>query len=280
MKKLLTLIFVLLLSLFVFAACDTAEPVVTPEPTAEPTATPEPTPAPTPTPEPTATPEPTPTPAPGTYDIFALYGIGDPETCDADGLLRNDWKVNVGEALCWGGTLSSDYGGIDPETEDATREVVETELSDGSTGYAIRVCCDSEEGNYCALWNDIYNFPGLLPDTTYKLTVKMKLTGSPQGKAALEKNPNASDYGELRPCIIYCLQDKLTQNENAVKCIVDGEWHTYEYVFTTKNELPTLSTDETYVDFNIGPVTSSAFMYINFEILVESATLYELVPEA
>ena len=271
MKKYLILMLVLVAALMVTAACSTTKPVEKPTapPTAEPTATPVPTATPTPTPEPTATPTPSPEPEPGTYDLFADSGIGDPETADANGLLRAGWKVNIGSDLCWAGPIDHNYGGIDPETEDAERIITEVELDDGNKAMAIRVCSDSAEGNYTALWNDIYNFPGLKPSTTYKFTVTYKLSHSPKFAETGE---------ELRPCYIFCSGDERGREAGKQVMTVDGQWHTDEYIFTTKDSLPLSSDGETtLVDFECGPNSESGFMYIGFEILILKVTLYEMV---
>ena len=193
-------------------------------------------------------------------DLFAEgeigQGIGYPETFyeNQSRFIGNDWQVNLGGKMCWGGPLGIEYNNP-PGSVAATREVVYGTGSDGSQKFLLRIANEGTEG-YSAFWNCIYNFNGFLPDTEYTLVVTCIAYPSIEGEAT---------GNELRQCFIRCSEDK---NGSLVTIPVDGQWHTYVYTFRTR------STISANTAICIGPDDSSAFMSAGFEMDIENAYLY------
>lgn len=269
-RKLLLIALLLIASIALFAACggsgSNKEP--TAEPTDVPTATPVATPTPTPTPEPTPTPTPTPVPERGTYDLFAEYGIGDPMTADADGLICGDtWPDNTGRTdTCWSGILGTGFDASDPDAEGSVREIVETTLSNGEKGYAIRFANDGTTNGYVGAGNYISNVQEFLAaGCKYKFTVVAKATHS-------AKFLSGEVTEELRPYSVFCTADALGIS-NAVNVEPKDEWQTIEYVFTVADNFD----PEAIAIFTVLSDISSPFMWQGFEVLIESVTLYEIV---
>ena len=253
MKKYL-LILVVALSLCLFAACQTEEPVVTPEPTATtaPTEAPTPTPEPTATPEPTPTPSPTPIPEPGTYDLLNFYP-------DEDHMGGDMWSFPDG---IWAGPLEEPHGGDDGAKVDgvpiyAHREVASATLSDGSTGPVIRHAVDADEGY--RIGSNRYGMGdiGLEAGKSYRITAMVNLSGTPMP---------ASDNTFYIVGVCYGSGDPI---DGYVELTFDGEWHEYVIEFTydgTANP-----------NICIGPHRLTGVINYDYDCQIESCTVFEIV---
>ena len=192
-------------------------------------------------------------------DGDVVFDIG-PDDVTLAGDTWPDHPEQYGDApYTFAGILSKDYG---KSTENTKREIVETTLSDGSAGKAIRFAHDGPDDTgsvYSGAGNYLCNVPCLKSGTTYTLRAVMKIKDGAPVRA-----------GNANPIRDYYLFANIITEDAAMKLSTDETWHTYDYTFTTKDGI-----DSQVFWFTMGSDPSSAFLFDGFEVLIESVKLVE-----
>ncbi len=236
-------------------ATPTPKPTATPTP--KPTATPTPKPTATPTPKPTATPTPKPTATPAaTPKIVEITGDLLGFEADNDHFIGDVWTLYDDK---WCGPLEEPHDGTEGATAGgqrkyATRTLVSTTLSNGSSGYAVRHAVDGDRGYRLGSNHYGLNNVGLKPNTQYKVRATFKLSGT------IFPDENIIVLG-------YTIG--MGNAESYVPVQSTGKWQTVEYIFTTGSSVQ----DGALV---LGTLAFVGKINYDYEMLIEDVELYEM----
>ena len=194
-----------------------------------------------------------PTTAPATATPAAEKNLLDFAIEDEPSLLGGDTWTAIDDV--WGGPLQEKRDGAENA---ALQELVEEELSDGTSGICYHFYSDSTLG-YHIVGNTFGLGNVVSPNKTYKVTATLKYT---------VPNPGA-EKDDMH--IVYSGADKST----AVKVESKNEWQKVEYTFTTGADI-----DGTYLV--IGPISLDGLSIMlgdiqaGFDLLIENINLVEV----